>query len=181
MLNELFCSMSDIEGSADQPPPVDAPVDEEELREIPLTETEVTTVLKSLQCDKACGSDLIGNRVLKTRAEASAKFLTKLFNYSLTRENAYTMEKSERDADFQKRSEGQTWKLDRPVSLLPCMSKALECCIQNRLMPYLETNNRLTPNQSAFSDCSSTVTQLLELVDMLGRSLDKQKISSAFR
>ena len=65
----------------------------------------------------------------------------------------------------------------RPVSLLPNVSKVMERCLHNILMPFLEDNNRLAPNQSAFRKGSSTKYQLLELHDQLSRSLHKQMLT----
>ena len=38
----------------------------------------------------------------------------------------------------------------RPISLLPFLSKALECAIFKQLFSYLHQNTLLDPNQSGF-------------------------------
>ena len=134
-------------------------------------------VLKNLKANKAPGPDGISNRVLKNTAFSTSIFLQKLFNYCLQNEKMPLLWKQTKVSLIFKK--GASWKSEnyRPVSLLSCVGKCLERCIHNQLMPYLEDNNIITPNQSAFRAGSSTITQMLELTDKLGKNLDRQKVA----
>ncbi|XP_030632124.1 uncharacterized protein LOC115813708 isoform X2 [Chanos chanos] len=55
----------------------------------------------------------------------------------------------------------------RPVSLLPFLSKTLECAVYNQLSPYLLRNNHLDPNQSGFKASRSTEITLLAVIEEL--------------
>ena len=130
-----------------------------------------------MKADKPAGLDGIGNKVLKMTSETSAIYLTELFNHSLKTETVPRIWKQANVSPIYKKGERASPENYRPVSLLPCVSKAMERCIHNHMMSFLEENNLLVPNQSAFRANRSTVTQLLELVDALGRTLDKQEIA----
>ena len=59
----------------------------------------------------------------------------------------------------------------RPVSLLPILGKIFERIIFNSIFEYLEENNLLCPNQSAFRLSDSCEYQLLSILHEIYKSL----------
>ncbi|KAJ8353124.1 hypothetical protein SKAU_G00206910, partial [Synaphobranchus kaupii] len=55
----------------------------------------------------------------------------------------------------------------RPVSLLPFLSKTIECAVLNQLSVFLHQNNLLDPHQSGFRTGHSTETALLAVTEAL--------------
>ena len=80
MLNDDFVSICNIEGNEDKLPDMQDPLPDTLLDSLTVTRDEVCKILKSLKCDKAAGHDGINNRVLKMTADATAGYLTELFN-----------------------------------------------------------------------------------------------------
>ena len=60
----------------------------------------------------------------------------------------------------------------RPISLLSCVGKVLEKCIQKRIFTFLEDKHIINPCQSGFVPGDSTVYQLLSIYDDFCKSLD---------
>ena len=61
----------------------------------------------------------------------------------------------------------------RPISLLCLISKVLERCIFNNIKYRIY--EQLNPCQHGFMPGKSCVTQLIEVLDQLGRELDRGK------
>ena len=61
----------------------------------------------------------------------------------------------------------------RPFSLLPIMSKIMECCVCKRL--YAHVSLSITSLQHGFMCSRSCSTQLLSVLHLIGESLDKNK------
>ena len=55
----------------------------------------------------------------------------------------------------------------RLVSLLPYLSKILECTVYNQVSEFLSENNQYDPNQSGFKQSHSTETALLSVMESL--------------
>ena len=63
----------------------------------------------------------------------------------------------------------------RPISLLPQFSKILEKLYNNRLDEFLNKCNILSPSQNGFRSSMSTTEALLDLVEEITSSLEKNK------
>ena len=69
----------------------------------------------------------------------------------------------------------------RPISVLPCFSKILECIMYNRLYSYLNENNILFNIQFGFRTGHSTEHALLELFDQIRNTFnDKNHLLGIF-
>ena len=60
----------------------------------------------------------------------------------------------------------------RPISVLPCFSKILECIMYNRLYKYLIENNILYSTQFGFQNGHSTDHAVVQLVDQIIESFE---------
>ena len=70
---------------------------------------------------------------------------------------------------------------DRPISVLPILSKILEKHIREYLCNVLKENNLFHHLQSAFRKSHSTETALIRLVDQLLFNLDNDKVTGLFK
>ncbi len=61
----------------------------------------------------------------------------------------------------------------RPISILPILSKLLECFVHISFSEYFEERNLLTIAQSGFRRICSTVTSLLHVTDRWLMNIDK--------
>ena len=61
----------------------------------------------------------------------------------------------------------------RPISILPCFSKILECLMYNRLYKYLNENNILHEKQFGFQSEYSINDAIVQSVDKIFDSFEK--------
>ena len=61
----------------------------------------------------------------------------------------------------------------RPISILPALSKLLECFVHSSFTDYLEEHKLLTITQSGFRRLHSTVTSLLNVTSRWLNNIDK--------
>ena len=61
----------------------------------------------------------------------------------------------------------------RPISILPCFSKILECLMYNRLYKYLNENNILYEKQFGFQSEYSINDPIVQSVDKIFDSFEK--------
>ena len=67
---------------------------------------------------------------------------------------------------------------NRPISLLPILSKICEKAALNQFLPYLVSNDRLTTKQSGNKRFHSTETSLIHTTDFILNAMDKKKITA---
>ena len=63
----------------------------------------------------------------------------------------------------------------RPVSILPCASKILECLVFKNVFYYFLNNTLKTPHQSGFASGDGTINQLTYLYYVFAEALDQRK------
>ena len=71
-----------------------------------------------------------------------------------------------------KKSDKQTLKNYKPISLLPIFEKFFERIIYNNVFEYLTTNKLISNTQSGFKPGDSCVNQLLSITHEIYHSLD---------
>ena len=67
---------------------------------------------------------------------------------------------------------------NRPISLLPVLSKVCEKAVLNQLTPYLTTNKRLAVEQSGNKKWLSTETSLIASTDTILDAVDKKELTA---
>ena len=67
---------------------------------------------------------------------------------------------------------------NRPISLLPILSKVCERIALNQFVPYLESNKRLSSTQSGNRQFHSTETSLVHTTDAVLEAIDKKKTTA---
>ena len=66
---------------------------------------------------------------------------------------------------------------NRPISLLPILSKVSECLAHGQFVDYLTLNKKLAKTQSGNRKLHSTETALLRVTDEFLQAIDDKKIS----
>ena len=168
--NRYFESQSKIMNADDPLPPIQQ--SNEIMPPFLLSIAEVENVLKNLDTSKAVGPDLIHNKVLKMASPAISNALTLLFNRSLSEGRFPACWKKAHVTPIHKKESKSICGNYRPISLLSCVGKVLEKCIQKRVFTFLEDNHIINPCQSGFVPGDSTVYQLLSVYDDFCKSLD---------
>ena len=74
--------------------------------------------------------------------------------------------------------EGEEVENNRPISLLPVLSKVCERSALNQLMPYLVLNGRLSTKQSGNKKDHSTETSLIKVTDEILTAIDSKKLTA---
>jgi len=177
VFNETFLQQSRIQGHDDDVPPV-----EEErfsIGPLEITTEMVYAVLNNLDVRKAVGPDLVHNKLLKLAARIISNPLATLFQRSLTEGRFPKIWKVAHVNPIYKKGEKEHCSNYRPVSLLSCIGKVLEKCVQAHVFRYITDHDLLTVSQSGFIPGDSTSFQLLSMYDDFCQSLDKQLTSQA--
>ena len=142
------------------------------LNDISFTESDLYSVLKSLNPNKTPGPDNVHPQLLKNCAHSLTKPLFLLFVQSL---NSGKLPKEWKMANvtpiFKKGSKTSASNY-RPVSLTSQVVKILESLIRSRIMQYLEDNNIVTHCQHGFVTKKSCFTNLLETYENWTLALD---------
>ena len=167
MFNSYFAS---VYTSEDLPETTDKSSTDAQMTELILSELEVEHTLISLDSNKATGPDEIPARLLKVTAPIIAPSLSKLFNKSLRLGSIPEEWKLANVVPLhKKRDKGQTENY-RPISLLSIVSKVLERVVLKNIKYHLI--QIISNCQHGFLRGKSCVTNLLEVLDYIGRILD---------
>ena len=67
---------------------------------------------------------------------------------------------------------------NRPISLLPILSKACETVAHDQFMEYLTSRNRLSTKQSGNKKSHSTETSVIQTTDMTLSTIDKKQLTA---
>ena len=124
LLNNYFCEQSNVDDSHASLPPFDpSPFS---INSIQISETDVEDVLKLLDNNKACGSDLINPRLLKEGAQILSTHLCNIFNHSLVNSYFPPSWKLANVVPIFKKGDKTNSANYRPISLLSCIGKVFE-------------------------------------------------------
>ena len=170
--NKYFNEQAKVMGNNDPLPHID-PRDETFLP-FQLSTEEVTLAINNLDKNKAVGPDMVHNRLLIVACPVIVQPLTTLFNKSLA--NGLFPEVWKRAhvvPIYKQKGDKSSCKNYRPISLLSCVGKLLEKCVQKHLVHYLKENSIITPSQSGFTSGDSTIYQLLNIYDDFVSGLDR--------
>ena len=150
------------------------------INQLDVTSDMVKSVLVDLDTKKAVGPDLVHNKLLRLSADIIAEPLAILFNRSLSEGIFPAIWKRAHVTPIFKKGEKGKCTNYRPVSLLSCVGKIMEKCVQKHVLEYLLDNNLLTSSQSGFIPGDSTVYQLLVIYNDFCNSLDNQTITGQY-
>ena len=177
LFNSYFIDQSTIDSDEDAIP--DIPHINDEITPLTITNNDVFNILSNLETNKAVGPDLIHNKLLKHCAGILAPPLAILFNRSINEGKFPAIWKTAHVAPIHKKEEKHLVHNYRPISLLSCIGKVMEVCVQKHVLNFLLAHNLITPNQSGFLPTHSTVYQLLDTYNDICSALDRNITTQA--
>ena len=135
---------------------------------------EATTMkmLNNLKPKPSCGYDGISTKLLKTCRLEICKPLTLIINQMLTTGIFPDDLKVAKVIPLFKKGKNEILDNNRPISLLPSLSKIFERVIFNQIHAYFTAHNLYYSGQYGFREKHSTQLAALELVDRITRDLD---------
>jgi hypothetical protein len=139
---------------------------------------EVEKVINSMPTGKAPGNDKITVRVLKNCLSSILPTLTSLINNSFTTGTFPTIWKMSEVIPILKQGDHEEPDNNRPISLLPIISKVCERLALNQFIPYLELHERLSDKQSGNKKLHSTETSLVHITDIILKAIDQKKLTA---
>ncbi len=172
IFNQFYASISTIDNNNDPIPQNNIPLGPL-LDNIVISQHDVYVLLSKLDTSKATGPDNIGNMFLKRCAPSISNVLTRIFNLSLSLGHFPRSWKIANIVPIHKKGSVHDFKMYRPVSLLPCVSKVFEKLIFKEVYSHLRRNNLISEFQSGFTPGDSTLNQLIHINDMILKSHDK--------
>ena len=169
-LNEQFTSVFTLENKETVPEFEGIPVNTK-LTSITVTEDTVLKRLQNLRVDKAPGPDDVHPYILKYLSETLAKPLTILFNLSLTETSLPQIWKKGIITALFKKGERNLASNYRPISLTSIICRVLERIIVEHIIKHLTENNIYDKKQHGFTAKKSTVSNLLEALNIWSEAL----------
>ena len=126
-------------------PVVDDPMEQ------PLTQTEVSQVIKRLSLGKATGLDNISNEMLKLASLIHLPFFTNLFNHIYSTACFPSIWKHAYISTRHKKGSRQDPANYRPLSITSCLGKLFTGTLNDRLMAFMIRKKIAHPFQGAFT------------------------------
>ena len=145
-----------------------------EINSIQIRNDQILKIMKSLNVNKACGIDGIGNNVLKSCAESLAEPIELLANASLNSGCFPSAWKKSNVVPIFKKGERTSASNYRPIFILSCTSKIIERVVFNELYDYCMENNLLSEKNSGFKKNDGTINRLINLTNKIYQGLDDE-------
>ena len=140
-----------------------------------VTESDILSIIKSLDSTKAHGCDNISTRMIKMCSESITLRLKIIFWESLKKVKFPEIWKKASVAPVHQK-EDKTFIINyRPISLLPFFGKISERLIYNSLFNYFLRYKLFTPSQSGFLPGDSCITQLLLILHEIQTAFDENQ------
>lgn len=143
-----------------------------EINNIIFKETDILSIIRSLNINKAHGWDNLSIRMIKMCDDVLVKPLMIIFETALLTGNYPEQWKKAHVVPVHKKDNKNLLNNYRPISLLPICGKIFEKCIYNTLYSYLENNNIFSHCQSGFRKNDSCISQLLAITHDIFKNFD---------
>ena len=143
-----------------------------------MEQCEIEKIILSMPTGKAPGADKIPLRVIKDCLPIVLPSLTSIINTCFMTETFPTLWKMAEVTPILKNGDHEKANNNRPISLLPILSKICEKAALNQFLPYLVSNDRLTTKQSGNKRFHSTETSLIHTTDFILNAMDKKKTTA---
>ena len=173
-LNDYFVSISTVDDSNVQLPPFQSRC-ENSLSTIRCTASEIETLIKLLNPNKATGPDAISNRMLKVVAKEVSFPLEILFNRSFPESKFPQTFKESNVIPLPKKGDNSCPSNFRPISLLSGIGKIQERIVFKNIHNYFNENNLLNKYQSGFLPNHSTTLQLIDIYHHICQTFDNNQ------
>ena len=139
-------------------------------------------IIKNTKISTSKGHDGISSELLKLITNDISKSITVIINKSLTSGSFPNNLKIAKVTPIFKKENNKliTNYYNRPISVLPVISKIFKNVIHEQLSEYFISNTLFCPQQYGFRKKSSTELAALELLDRVLDKMDKHKIPINF-
>ena len=139
---------------------------------------EIEDIITKMPSNKAPGSDNIPIRVIKDCFPSVCPAITSIINSSLISTVFPTIWKIAEVTPILKQGGHEHANNNRPISLLPVLSKVCERVVHNQFSSYLMTKEVLSSNQSGNKAKHSTETSVIKTTDEILHAIDQKKLSA---
>ena len=129
--------------------------------------------------NKAPGIDKVPIRVIKDSLPAILPSITSIINASFQLSTFPSRWKIAEVTPILKDGDHQIPNNNRPISLLPVLSKVCERAAHDQLVFYLSTKQRLSTQQCGKKKWNSTETALIQTTDSILQNIDKKELTVA--
>ena len=143
-----------------------------------VTPDDVRKVILGMPANKAPGFDKVPISVIKDCLEHILPTLTDLINNSFSSSVFPRAWKKGEVVPHLKEGDHEEANNNRPISLLPVLSKVAERIAMRQFNDYLMSHNRLTTHQSGNRSLHSTETLSLLVTDNIFRAIDSGQITA---
>ena len=127
---------------------------------------------------KAPGTAKIPIHVIKDCLPAISPSLTSIINATFKFDTFPLAWKTAEVTPIPKAGDHDIPNNNRPISLLPVLSKVCERVAHNQLTSYLLSRDRLSSKQSGNKQWHSTETSVIQTTDEILNAIDKQKLTA---
>ena len=139
---------------------------------------QIQDIISAMPTNKAPGIDKISMRVVKDSLPVILPTLTSIINASFVTGTFPSLWKMAEVTPIPKEGDHEKPNNNRPVSLLPTLSKVCEKVALNQFMAFLESKQRLSTEQSGKKRFHSTETSLTDTTDVILEAIDKQEVTA---
>ena len=139
-----------------------------------IDETQVTSAFQRIKSN-AVGLDLLPLKFLKIVLPFVLPQITHLFNFIILTSIFPDKWKTAKVIPLMKKAGNDSLNNLRPISILPCLSKAFEILMKDQILEYENRNRWLSPFQSGYRNFHSTSTAILKVTHDISSHLDKKE------
>ena len=150
----------------------------DEFRFRAVTTFEVHQIILSFPLNRAPGMDKLHMSVIKDALPVILPVLTELINRSLLTSVFPSAWKESVVIPILKEGDHEVANNNRPVSLLPALSKICERAALNQLTEYTTRQNCLTEHQNGNKKKHSTETLHIFMSDMILEAMDRKQVTA---
>ena len=145
---------------------------------VAVSEDEILRTIMSIPINKSPGPDKINMRIIRDSLPYILTPVTNIINSSLLSSTYPDSWKLEEVVPIPKEGNHEIVSNNRPISLLPILSKVCEKVALNQLTEYLNKYNLLSPCQSGNKRNHSTETININTTDRILKSMDQKKLTA---
>ena len=145
---------------------------------VAVSEDEILRTIMSIPINKSPGPDKIYVRIIRDSLPYVLTPVTNIINSSLLSSTYPDSWKLAEVVPIPKEGNHEIASNNRPISLLPILSKVCEKVALNQLTEYLNKYNLLSPCQSGNKRNHSTETINIDTTDRILKSMDQKKLTA---
>ena len=143
-----------------------------------VTSCDLRKVIQSFPSNKAPGWDKVSMSIIKDSLCSILPVLSDLVNSSLLTSVFPDKWKKSEVIPLVKEGDNEIPSNNRPISLLPALSKICERVALNQFTEYLTRCNRLTNHQSGNKKSHSTETLNIFITDTIFKAMDSRRVTA---